>query len=142
MPTPGGFSLRGGEDPEDLEAGGAPGRVRRGGHRAEPSLWLTDQVAEPRRLLAVEVEAAEGAGPVLVRPEAHGAPEARGPAAGSARRTAAAKGQTPAAAPPPRLPQSSAADAPQPGPSGISAPPARVAPQPQGFLFRKDRDTP
>lgn len=142
MPTPGGFSQRGGEDREDLEGARAPGSVRRGGRGAEPSPWLTDQVAEPRRLLAVKVEAAEGAGPVLVRPQAHGAPEARGPAAGSARRTAAAKGQTPAAAPPrgslggARQPRSST------GQAGISAPPARVAPEPRGFLFRKDRATP
>lgn len=56
----------------------AGGRAPRGpgGPRAERC--LTDQVAEPCRLLAVEVEAGEGAGPVLVRPQAHGAPKARG----------------------------------------------------------------
>lgn len=74
----------------------APGRARQAG-RGEPSgrreqavgsraagVSRPHQVAELRRLLAVVVQPAQGAGTVLVHPQAHGAPKAR--AAGKRRR--------------------------------------------------------
>lgn len=116
-------------------------RTERAWRPPGPRAVLTDQVAEARRLLAVEVEAGEGAGPVLVRPQAHGAPK---PAKRrrEARSYGGRQGTNSAGGPAPPLSQRSAGPRPSPAWAGIPVPPARAVPQLRGFPFPRDTDTP